>query len=390
MNRYLRLVSLPLLAVAGCAPYQAYKGPAADFAAANSQLSSAISTDVSTAATTKRISHLRIVVSIIITRPQPGTPLPLLSDGELLCDGVIQAERALFNQGYLAALGENLTRLTEPPPEKFEDLAKLLIQRYQIRIKDSFSDKDIRTACEQVFNNPDKWVAMYPLPGGSESLLELKTAGEALYAFVSTVGQIVLQQVDEARKARALAQFFSDEKNIEGFRQHIDEIRKLVVRRLAIERAIVHKKYALEYAALAQKLSQLSIVNEAGCQKWIAIRQKTPIGPSLALVPEFRGCFDAAWNALAPNVEKTLAAAADYDDIVMAKEISAFDALQKAVDKMVLLANGKIDSSSELVIFVDALIRIGTVADTLKNKLTSEDSKKTYQLVKDLVAKYGR
>jgi hypothetical protein len=213
-----------------CAPRGSYVGPVSDFAAAQAKLGTAVKADVDMAATTDRIAHVRRQVFTVAEQTSSTRPnVVLRAPREFLCQGIVSQELMAFDQGYIAATATNMNAIAQPPPEKFEDLVKQLGERYQIRVDKEFKARDETQKCARLYDSSDKWIARYPRSGpGVESPAAVIAAAEALYKFIAAVGQIILTEVDDARRARAFAEFFGNKENTDNLREYIGRLQKVL------------------------------------------------------------------------------------------------------------------------------------------------------------------
>lgn len=375
-----------LVAAAACAPREAYKGPIADFAEAHDRLSKAVKIEVDNAATTARIVHVRKQVFSVVE--QAGQPnIQLFSAMRFACVPLVAKKNAEFQRDFIAATANNLKQISAPPPEKFEDLVKQLGERYVVRPDLAFDATEAEGECVTLYRSPDKWMARYPRAEGAESIAAVVGAAKVLYSLISTFGQIALAEVDDIRRARALANFFNDEASVAQLKAGNAALRDMLKRRLAVDRAVAHTAYEAKHAELDKAVRALRAANDGKCGPW---RGAGPGLNSTALPedPRFRACFDALWASLEPKLEAALKAAADYDALLVAVEDKAFADLDKAIDKMKLLANGKIDNVDELIAFLSAAIRIIKAVEQIKQTAESDDTKAKIKQIKDALAKF--
>jgi hypothetical protein len=389
-SRLTALVVSAVAALTGCAPRAAYVGPVGDFAAAQASLSGAVKSDVDSATTTDRIAHVRRQIFTIAEQSASPRPnIAVRSSAMFLCEAVAKREAIAFDQSYIATTAANMSAIAKPPPEKFEDLVKQLGERYQIRVEEKFNSRETRDKCVELYNSPDKWRAKYPRSGpGMESPAAIIGAAEAVYTLVAKLGQIVLTEVDDARRARAFAEYFGNKENTDKLRAYIERLRLVLKARLDIDRAKAHQNYEAAFAPLQKHLYESSAANEPGCNAWQGAANK-PVPQDYATDARFRACFDALWKKTEPTLEKALVAAAAYDPLMLARENEAFATLEKSIDKMEKLANGKLDDLEELKLIIQAVVKIFKAVEEVKKTVDSDDTKATVKKIKDLLAQLG-
>jgi hypothetical protein len=367
-------------------PRTGYVGPVGDFAAAQSSLGTAVKSDVEAAPTTDRIEHVRRQVYSIAFQAESARPnIAVRSPSVFMCEGIVWQGAVAFDQSYVATTATNLSAIAKPPPEKFEDLVKQLGERYQIRVDDKFRSDEARTACLKQYDSPDKWMARYPAAQpGQEAVTEIIGVAQDLYALVAKLGQIILTEIDDARRAKALKDYFGNKEATKELRDNIERLRKILKTRLDIDRAKAHQAYEAAYAPLPKLLYSMSAQGVGACVGW----RSSPKTVEPATDPNFRACYDALWAKVEPTLEKALAAAAKYDPLMLAKESDAFNALEKSIAKMEQLADGKIDNLEELKLIVQAAVKVFTAVDQVKKTIESDDTKAVLKKVDALLAKY--
>ncbi|UVM59100.1 hypothetical protein [Pseudomonas sp. B21-010] len=373
--------SLSLIMITACAPRISYVEPVGAFSTQAEKLGKAVTTELANFNTTRRIDYLRQdtfqkVRSQISGKPQNGSGLRELD--HYLCRPTELSVEYSNGSNYLNSIAAGLKDVSGEPDKKTEDLLKALVHSYGIEIP-ATPNREINSQCHN--DLIDYYTTAYPTSQREFAAPAAIEGAQALWKIFDTLANAVLQQVDEARRAEALREFFADSKNVESLKMTINNNAKFLSESASARRHLDVRNVNRAYANIQEKYSKLNIKNIPGCKPLLM----SPPQAALEKDKGFQNCFDDVWDSNQKEITQFLEASAAYDkDAAIAPDTSANE-LNKAIDALADIATNKNIDTKRFGQMVEALMNAASAISTLNDKLTEEDTQKS---IKEALAKF--
>ena len=196
-----------------------------------------------------------------------------------------------------------------------------------------------------------------------------------------------LQEVDRARRAQALGEWLKQPQNIGRMKDALKDAHTRIVRLQQYERATKLAQFVAasrSFTTPSKAFEQSkTVLTSAECK---AVREEYDKSgpesePRLKRTPLFERCFATLLEVWSPDIQKLLAAAADYDSQADTQVDHLTDEFLKKIDSLEKIANGTIDPTTTegrevLDAYLQTAVRLEAWAQQILDTASNGDNKK--------------